>query len=259
MLFFFKEILLESYFVVSHSTLLILIRLEKYTLSLQEEHVSVGISNIRNDWNWVVWNGNFSYIWNLKDDSFLSHVHSHYLSELMVWFTSIASKTEHPTTPFRHCLPSSSLFPNTYTATFCPSYSWISTTILTFLMLSNSWCMSRKTWNTKKKPRVHMQSRWSVNGPLFLAGLYYRWHVALYLIPSFNLEEGNLTVFLPMTQNTKIPCSAFAQQPDRYRQCLEYPNGCWWQTRLRPSVGISPHFSFWRSYPAVRGYQYKLC
>lgn len=48
-LFVFKEMLLESYFVVSHSTLLILIRLEKYMLSLQEEYVSVGIPNIRND------------------------------------------------------------------------------------------------------------------------------------------------------------------------------------------------------------------
>lgn len=48
-LFVFKEMLLESYFVVSHSALLILIRLEKYTLSLKEEYVSVGMSNVRND------------------------------------------------------------------------------------------------------------------------------------------------------------------------------------------------------------------
>jgi len=45
-LFVFKQMLLESYFVVTHSMLLILIRLEKDTLSLQEKYVSVRISNI---------------------------------------------------------------------------------------------------------------------------------------------------------------------------------------------------------------------
>lgn len=45
----FKGMLLESYFVASHSTSLILIRPEKYMLSLQEECGSVGISNVRND------------------------------------------------------------------------------------------------------------------------------------------------------------------------------------------------------------------
>lgn len=49
MLFVFKELILESYFVVSHSALLILIRLEKYMFSLQEVYVSVGISSVRND------------------------------------------------------------------------------------------------------------------------------------------------------------------------------------------------------------------
>lgn len=32
--------------------------------------------------------------------------------------------------------------------------------------------------------------------------------IALYLIPSLNLEEGNSTVLLPMTQKPKILCSA---------------------------------------------------
>jgi len=45
-LFVFKQMLLESNFVVTHSMLLILIRLEKDTLSLQEKYVSVRISNI---------------------------------------------------------------------------------------------------------------------------------------------------------------------------------------------------------------------
>lgn len=135
-LFAFKEMLLESYFVVSHSTLLILIRLEKYMLSLQEGYVSVGISNIRNDWNWMVWNGNFSYSWHLKDDGFLSRVHSHYLSELTVGFTSIASKME-SRTPFRPLPPisfpccSSSLYqkPALPPSACLTHRSWISTMV----------------------------------------------------------------------------------------------------------------------------------
>lgn len=119
--------LLESYFVASHSTFLILIRPEKYMLSLQEEYVSVGISNVRNDWNWAVWNGNFSYSWNLKDDSFLSRVHSHYLSEFRLWFTSLTSKMDKPdffqaTASHPLCLLLLQPLPNTCTATFCLSY-----------------------------------------------------------------------------------------------------------------------------------------
>lgn len=148
MLFVFKELILESYFVVSHSALLILIRLEKYMFSLQEVYVSVGISSVRNDWNWTVWNGNFSYSWHLKDDSFLSHVHSHYLSELTVWFTSIASKME-SLTPFRPLPPisfacCSSLYqkPALPSSACLTDHSWISTMIFFFLILPKSWCMS---------------------------------------------------------------------------------------------------------------------
>lgn len=119
--------LLESYFVASHSTALIFIRPEKYMLSLQEEYVSVGISNARDDWNWAVWNGNFSYSWNLKDDSFLSRVHSHYLSELRLWFTSLTSKMDKPgsfqaTASHLLCLLLLQPLPNTCTATFCLSH-----------------------------------------------------------------------------------------------------------------------------------------
>lgn len=45
----FKGKLLGSCSVASQSTLLLLIRLEKYRFSLQERFVSAGISNVRND------------------------------------------------------------------------------------------------------------------------------------------------------------------------------------------------------------------
>lgn len=155
-LFVFKEMLLESYFVVSHSALLILIRLEKYTLSLKEEYVSVGMSNVRNDWNWVVWNGNFSYSWNLKDDSFLSHVHSHYLSELTVWFTSIESKLE-SLTSFRP-LPSISFAcccSSLYQTPVLPPSACLRSQLnfhryFVFSACQIHYICPRKTWKTKK-------------------------------------------------------------------------------------------------------------
>lgn len=179
-------------------------------LSLQEEYVSVGISDVRNDWNWAVWNGNFSYNWNLKDDSFLSRVHSHYLSEFRLWFTSLTSKMDKP--DFFQATASHPLFllllqplPNTCTATFCLSYI----SQLNFhhgffgFFFFRSSCQiqdvcPRKTWNTKKKPHVHTCNQHSLEIDFFFPS--WSLLIALCLIPSFNLEKGNSPVLLPMTQ-----------------------------------------------------------
>lgn len=159
--------LLESYSVASHSALVILIRPEKYMLSLQEECVSVGISNVGNDWNWAVWNGNFSYSWNLKDDSFLSRVHSHYLSELRLWFTSLTSQMDKPdplqaTASHLLCLLLLQPLPNTCTATFCPVYSsQLNFHHASVFLCSSCWILDicpRRTWNTKRKPHMHMHN-----------------------------------------------------------------------------------------------------